>query len=192
MDYGGAYSLDDPHLETLVKRIVWVNKIDTIIETGTNAGLSTVKFCRMVPNVVSIDIDPDCTAAASALLAREGITNCRLITANSPDALCAIPALSFSRALVFIDAHMQPETYWPVDAEIAALPRGLGILMFHDIKVPDRDFLFSQFRHHDGVMRDFSYESIRDLLYAWSPTHRVEYNREAAGSRVGVAVVYPS
>lgn len=193
MDYGGAYSLDDPHLVALIQETVADNRVNMIVETGTNVGKSTAILCRMAPRVVSIDVDPDCTRTAEAHLAALGITNCTLVTDHSEVYLRHMAELNLlsSRTLFFIDAHMQPDTQWPLHEEIAALPRGRGILLFHDIKVPDRDFAFSQFVHPDGAMRDFTYESIREVLSAWSPTHSCAYNREASGSRVGAMVVYP-
>ena len=192
MDYGGHYALDDQHLCDLLRRIVGANNIDLIIETGTNVGLSTVKLCEMGVPVISVDIDPDCTAIARDRLAAAGIKNCHLVTAESASILADLaPALHVFRALIFLDAHMGTDTKWPVFDELAAIPKKIGILVLHDIKVPGKDFAYTPFVLPNGQQVDFEYEHLRDALTAWSPTHRLEYNEEAGGDRVGVAIAYP-
>jgi hypothetical protein len=192
MDYGGAYSLDDEHLVAWFEQIFKERRIDLVIETGTNAGRSTEKFCGMVDHVISIDVDPDCTRHALGVLTDARRDNYSLVTDDSAHALTELVSSGIvtPRTFLFIDAHMHPESYWPLPDEIRALPKETGILAFHDIKVPDRDFLYSRFMH-DGQVIDFDYAAMKPYLDEWSPTHRVEYNREASGSRVGVAVVYP-
>lgn len=192
MDYGGKYSLDDEHLVSWFREIIDDNGIDLVVETGTHTGHTTAKFCQMARHVISIDVDPECARVAEETLRGAGVDNYRLVTANAPDALRALAAdgIITGRTLVFIDAHMHPDSYWPLPDEIRALPKGVGILAFHDIWVPDRDFLGSKFLH-DGQVVDFTYEVMQPYLSEWSASHRVEYNREASGSYCGVAVVYP-
>ena len=192
MDYDGHYALDDHHLCDLLRKIINTHGINLVIETGTNVGLSTVKLCEMGAPVISIDIDPNCTAIARERLLASGVKNYHLVTAESTATLAGLaPAIHVFRTLIFLDAHMGTDTKWPIFDELAAIPKRTGILVLHDIKVPGKDFAYAPFVLPSGEQVDFEYAHLRDALTAWSPTHRLEYNEEAGGDRVGVAVVYP-
>lgn len=119
----------------------------------------------------------------------DGLTGISLIEQNSPDGLRTLlqnDELDPRRTLFFLDAHWFP--YWPLLDEIAAIPRGAGIIVLHDVRVPDCPGLgFDTYHGHE-----LSYDYVRAALTEWSPDHCVLYNDESAeGSRRGAMVVYP-
>lgn len=186
----GKFALDDIFLRDRLREVIAERGIEIVVETGLNEGLSTVGFCRMVNYVIGVDIDPMCVSAARANLWDAGLTNWDLRTGNSPDVLRQLfTFLSGDRMLLFLDAHWGE--YWPLPDEIRALPRGKGIVVLHDIKVPEKDFGFDGVHIGGGVVKDFEYELVQGVLTEWSATHCVEYVARASGSYRGAAIVYP-
>jgi len=178
------FALDDNFLRARFEQIVRDHAIEVIVETGTHAGLSTVEFAEMVPRVVGIDVDPVCCAVAQARCADAGIDNVEIIRGNSPDVVARlVPTLPADRTLWFLDAHWGPE--WPLLDEIAAIPRGAGVIVIHDFRCPGR---------HDGFDiyggKRCEYEYVAEQLAAWSPSHRVEYATEFAGGGVGTGFIF--
>jgi len=160
--------------------------ITTVVETGIDRGGSTMLFSTMVPHVIGIDNDPGKIGIVKAALVERGITNVFLIHMDSPTALQARAELDASHTLFLLDAHWQ--AYWPLKDEIRAIPRGQGVLVMHDARVPGCPDLGVD--AYDG--QELSYEYLQDVLTEWSPTHVVEYNDDTAEfPRRGVMYVYP-
>ena len=182
-------ALDDAVLRRRLETIIVERGITTVVETGIDWGGSTRFFAEMVPRVIGIDNDPKRLAAFSVEMEEDRLTGIELLQQNSPDGLRMLitEGLDASKTLFFLDAHWQ--AYWPLKDEIRAIPRGQGVLVMHDARVPGCPNLGVDV--YDG--QELSYEYVRDVLTEWSPTHRVEYNDDTAeGSRRGVMVVYPS
>lgn len=181
-------ALDDAVLRARLAAIVQEHAITTVVETGIDWGGSTMFFSEMVPYVVGIDNDAVRVEALRLELQEKGIKNVDLVCMNSPDALRAEVegGLNASHTLFFLDAHWQ--AYWPLKDEIRAIPRGQGILVMHDARVPGCPNLGVD--SYDG--QELSYEYVREELEAWSLSHTLEYNDDSAeGSRRGVMIVYP-
>src|SRR6266567_4469239 len=139
----GRYSLDDNFFVERLQRLIKDHSLNTVVETGTNEGKSTVEFCRMAQNVISIDIDPMCIDAASKRLSNAILTNFELIQGHSPDVLRSLmTSLDVDKTLFFLDAHW--EGPWPLLEEIKAITSGKGIIVIHDFKVPHKSFLASK------------------------------------------------
>lgn len=186
---GQISALVDPNLRAWLGDIIRAHGIQTIVETGLDKGGSTAWFAEMAPRVIGVDNQLAVVARLKGLFAGCGIENVTLLCQNSPDALKAICAegLDAASTLFFLDAHWQ--AYWPLRDEIAALPRGQGVLVMHDAVVPGHPGL--GFDTYAGQALDYPY--LKDVLTAWSPTHRVEYNDDRAEfPRRGVMVVFPS
>jgi len=179
-------ALDDAVLRRRLAAIIQERGIMTVVETGIDWGGSTRFFAEMVSRVIGIDNDPVRIAALEAELMEDNASKgIYLIFGNSPDMLREL-TLDAAHTLFFLDAHWQ--AYWPLRDEIAAIPRGQGVLVMHDARVPGYPTL--GFDTYNG--QELSYEYLRDVLTEWSPSHRVEYNDDTAkGSRRGVMVVYP-
>lgn len=185
---GQICALLDRHLRDWLTEIIAARGIQTVVETGIDKAGSTAWFAEMAPQVIAIDNVPDRVTRAAELLPAAGIENVQLVCGNSPDALRGLfeRGLDASTTLFLLDAHWQQ--YWPLRDEIAAIPRGQGVLVMHDAVVPGYPGL--GFDEYDGQALDYPY--LKDALTAWSPTHRVEYNDERAEfPRRGVMVVYP-
>lgn len=189
----GKFALDDVYLRERLHQVVKENAIEYIVETGLNEGRSTLRFCGMAKRVIGIDIDPWCIDETSKRLSEHGYENFELLTGHSPDMLRMIfnmrPTFPTEHTLFFLDAHWGEP--WPLPDEIRAIPKGKGILVFHDIKVPGHDFGFDGVMY-EGKVCDFTYDLIKDILNEWSPTHQVEYMKVASGSYRGAAIIYPS
>lgn len=178
-------ALDDGVLRAWLTRIVQARGLTTVVETGIDWGGSTRFFAQMVPQVIGIDNDPQRIAAFRREIEEDGLTGIALLEGNSPDVLRGL-SVDPARTLYFLDAHWH--IYWPLRDEIAAIPRGQGVLVMHDARVPGCPSLGVD--SYGG--QELSYDYLKDVLTAWSPTHRVEYNDDTAeGSRRGVMVVYP-
>jgi predicted O-methyltransferase YrrM len=149
-----------------------------------------LEFCLMAPSVIGIDNNPASVKRTKMRLG-DAYPNCKIILGNSPDILAEIIKTGIpDQTLFFLDAHWGQ--YWPLPDEVRTLPRGKGIIVVHDIKVPGKLFGFDYMTCADGVLRSFEYSLIEDVLTEWSPTHRIEYNDELGHSHGrGVAFIYP-
>ena len=190
------YALDDHFLRDRIAAIVNDNHIEIVVETGIAAGRSAVEFCKIAPRYIGVDIDPQCIDETAKLLAASGLKNWQLNQGDSAEVLpMLLDYLPADRTLFFLDAHGYPDPHapWPCRDEIRAIPRGQGILAFHDFRVPGKDFGVDGYMV-DGQVRDFNYDLIRDALTEWSPTHRMEYMQESDpdSSYRGVGFAFPS
>jgi predicted O-methyltransferase YrrM len=191
-----GYALDDRFLRARIADIVAERGIEVIVETGIAAGRSALEFCKIAPRYVGVEINPACLEQTRELLtANNPPADWWLFQGDSATALRDImPSLPAARTLFFLDAHNFPDSnaYWPCRDEIAAIPRGQGVLAFHDFRVPGRDFGVDGYMV-DGQVRDFDYGLIREALTEWSPTHRMEYMQESDtdSSYRGVGFAYP-
>lgn len=195
------YALDDAFIKARVLQIIKEQKIEVVIETGLAEGWSTLEFCKMVPFVIGIDIRPESVRTTETRLKGAGLSNYRLITGSSDSILSGLreefPSHMHENTLYFLDAHCNGpiycDGYWPLPAEIHAIPKGKGILVFHDFKTPGKDFGYDRY-DFNGQVVDFDYDVVKPMLDAWSPTHRVEYMNhiDRNSSYRGVGFIFPS
>lgn len=181
-------ALLDGRLRARLAEVIKERGIATVVETGIDRGGSTVLFSQMAKNVIGVDNDPEKVRITRESLAYRGIGNAVVIQGNSPDTIRSLidDGLDAQRTLFLLDAHWQ--AYWPLRDEIRAIPRGQGVLVMHDARVPGCPSLGVD--AYDG--QELSYEYLRDVLTAWSPNHTVEYNDDTAEfPRRGVMIVYP-
>jgi len=181
-------ALLDSKLLARLSEIIIARGITTVVETGIDKGGSTFLFSQMAEKVIGVDNVPARIESVRAALQHDGVENVTLLEMNSPDALRTLVAkgLDAEHTLFFLDAHWQ--AYWPLKDEIRAIPRGQGVLVMHDARVPDCPSLGVD--SYDG--QELSYEYLHDVLTEWSPLHVVEYNDESAEfPHRGVMIVYP-
>lgn len=169
------HSLQDTVLRHRIAEIVKERGIKVIVETGLDKGLSTIVFSRIAETVVGIDNHVQAVVDARVNLNKAGVSNATTVLSSSPDALKALGPLLPDETLYFLDAHWQQ--YWPILDEIRAVRPGIGVIVIHDMKVPDHPEL--GYDSYGGYDLDEGF--IRDSLLAWSPTYRVEYNDRAEG-----------
>lgn len=188
-----TYALEDQFFRARLEQIVAEHKIDTIVETGLDKGLSAVVLAGMVPNYIGIDIDPDAVfRTMELLLAARPASPPYLLTGNSADLLPEVAVrLHGKRVLYFLDAHCFGDTDCPILEEIRAVPRRAGVLVFHDIWAPGREHGgFSPLIR--GVPTRFDYALLRPELALWSVRHRVEYLEQYATELApGVMFAFP-
>lgn len=181
------HALQDVILLDRLWEIIYNYNINVVVETGIDKGWSTVAFSNLVSLVIGIDINPAAIETASRNLKDSGRDNALLVLDNSPDALRKLEPILPSQTLYFLDAHWG--NYWPLLDEIAAIKRGAGVIVFHDIFVPDHPEL----GHDSYGGQRLDYEYVKPALDRWSPSHRIEYNERAeAPFPRGVAYAYPS
>lgn len=180
-------ALLDGRLRLRLAEIIAARDITTVVETGIDRGGSTMLFSEMVPRVIGVDNDPAKIDIVMTAIRERDIQNVTILEGNSPTILRVLTAdIDASRVLFFLDAHWQ--SYWPLRDEIQAIPRGQGVLVMHDARVPSCPDLGVD--EYDG--QELSYEYLKDVLTAWSPEHVVEYNDDSAEfPRRGVMFIYP-
>ncbi len=188
---GSNYALNDTFLRARLQEVINERGIQLVVETGLNDGQSTVEFSRMAPKVIGIDWDQACIDETHHKMMVAGRMNFELILGNSPDALRSIAGRWWTAdAMFFLDAHWDGPS--PILEEIREIPRNFGILVFHDIKVPGRDFGYDKVELVDGTEVDLEYDFLQKDLMDWSPMHRLEYMQQANGCYRGACIVYPS
>ena len=181
-------ALLDRKMRERCAEIISERGITTVVETGIDRGGSTILFSQIAPHVYGIDNDPKKVAIVNQALLDRGIDNVTILQMNSPDGLkkLVVEGLDTANTLFLLDAHWQ--AYWPLRDEVRVIPRGQGVLVMHDARVPGCPNLGVD--AYNGV--ELSYEYLEDVLTNWSPTHRVEYNDDSAEfPRRGVMYVYP-
>lgn len=184
----GQYALRDSYLRVKIIEIIKRYGIDTIVETGMHRGQSTAIFSLMVPKVYGIDILPESIRHAKNYVVntcnRDNVT---FICGNSPDVLKELmPTLNVDKTLFFLDAHWWDD--WPINDEIASIEKNKGIIVVHDILVPDHPEL--NYDVYKG--QPFTYEFIQKSLSDWSPDHKIEYNTVSFSQCRGVGFIYSS
>jgi predicted O-methyltransferase YrrM len=173
------------HLE--IKRLVDLHKIDTIIETGTYLGGTTVRFAELVTNVITIESDTQSqkTAYNDRL---KNYPNVWSILAHSQDVLSET-ILNNVNNLFFLDAHW--ENFCPLLQELQIIANeGIKpVIVIHDFKVPNRPEL--GYDSYKG--QDFTFEWIKpslDAIYG-DGGYNYNYNGKAEGAMRGVIYIEP-
>src|SRR5690606_6465657 len=72
-----------PKVEGRLLQALALEPVDRVLEVGTGSGFLTACLARLAGRVTSVDIYPDFTAAAGPKLARHGIDNVELETADA-------------------------------------------------------------------------------------------------------------
>jgi len=184
-------ALLDGKMREKLRQVIAERGITTVVETGIDRGGSTMLFTDMVPYVVGVDNDIEKINIVKRALDERGISTQRatLMHMDSPTALRLLVAsgdIDAEHTLFLLDAHWQ--AYWPLRDEVRAIPRGQGVLVMHDARVPGCPSLGVD--SYEG--QELSYEYLKDVLTEWSPEHVVEYNDATAEwPHRGVMYIYP-
>tara|TARA_A100001011_G_scaffold64341_1_gene64968 strand:- start:14249 stop:14926 length:678 start_codon:yes stop_codon:yes gene_type:complete len=205
-----GYATADTFFLNRLIELIKEYKITTIVEAGVFHGRSTVEMSYLVDEVIGIDIFSKMLEITALRMAKNSRKNYKLYHGNSPEVLSELTKeIDNDHTIFFLDAHMSAEgmgseekAYWPIIDEIKKLPRKKGIIVLHDIYVPnygDLKLTNPQRLGYDTyivneVRQRFDYEFIEEALTEWSSDHRVEYNSgdKTNADQRGIAYIFPT
>jgi len=178
----------DWHIRDEIQRLVTEYEIRTIVETGTNRGVSAVALAEMMGQsgtVCTIEVNEEVWKANQHLVEHSKILP---FLGNSPDVLKQILSNVKDHILFYLDAHWH--SYWPLRDELRVIAESNvcnPVICIHDCQVPGKDFGFDEY---NGQILCFQY--VQDLL---PPIYRkgfdFHYNEVAEGDRRGVLYITP-
>lgn len=160
--------------------------INTVIETGTFEGSSTVLFSILFNKVYTIDNSVDFHQKAKENL--KIFSNIQCCLGSSEKVLKSIlPFHSSEPVLFYLDAHW--ESYWPLLdelKEIAVTHKDNCIIVIDDIKVPARDdILYDRYENHEC-----SYEYVKSQLDKVFTEYTIQYLiPRSVGSKAKLVVI---
>jgi hypothetical protein len=176
----------DKYLKEKIYELIYVNNINTIIETGTFRGSTTKEFSTMVDNVISIENNPKLFKKAKVKLKK--FKNIKLYFGNSPLILNKIIPKVKVPVLFYLDAHTNTKTF--LIEELMSISNFSStknsVIIIHDFYVPNQNYLFLE---TDKFKQD--YNSIKKQLNNINHTFLYEYNKKSHGVKVGVIFIYP-
>jgi len=170
----------DTFLLQAVKDLIAKYGIQTIVETGTYKGDTTLALAGLVPHVITSEIHPIYYDEAMARL--KDFPNVRAFKGNSPEILAQVLPTIIQPSLFFLDAHWY--AYCPLLDEIKAVANAQikPVIIIHDFFVPDSpDLGFDTFKG-----QKFDFEWVKPMLdLVGSYKHWYNTSATAAGSRRG-------
>lgn len=182
--------------------------IDTIIETGTYRGATTVQLAKMCNNVHTIEInEANFNEAKKRIDACEDKLKIRQIFGSSEDVLdylvpcigedleqCTVLYKKLYRIFFFLDAHWGDYNPLLDELKILAQLNIKPVIAIHDFYNPNHpDYGFDTYE--DGkLIYDYAYiEKSLEVLYngKLNEAFTIEYNGESEGAKRGVIFIYP-
>jgi predicted O-methyltransferase YrrM len=178
----------DTFLKDEFQKLIDLFKIETIVETGTYRGSTTVQLAKMVKKVISIEVKKE-----NYLIAKEktkNIPEVNLFLGNSSELLPDIlnhDDVKNKNLFFFLDAHW--ESYNPLIDELKVIAKaGLKpLIAIHDFKVPGTDLGFDSYAGQDYDL-DWIKKEL-DNIYGEND-YSYHYNTNATGARRGVIFIY--
>ncbi len=178
---------DDTVLASEIVRIIVEHHIRSVIETGTEYGGTATAFSKMVPHVVTMDVEDKVEG--------ELPKNVHFIEGDSRTYLTYAIGASTPPILFYLDAHTQDfNSICPLAAElwlIANYTRKYPppVIVIHDALVPDHPEL--GYAEYGGT--PIGLESIKDVLeHIYPHGYDYHFNSEATGAARGVLFIEPS
>jgi predicted O-methyltransferase YrrM len=172
------------HFETLIAK----HGIDTIIETGTYMGATTLQFASMVPHVYTIEANKEYHDQAKAKFEGKNIESFLGSSADILDKVIAKMPIT-KKMLFFLDAHWGPNNPLLKELQIIGNAKIKPVIAIHDFKVPGHPEL--GFDSYDG--QDYEWDWIAasiDALYG-TGNYTYHYNTTAEGASRGVIFIEP-
>jgi len=178
----------DDYLASHISDIVQDYVIETIIETGTYLGGTTLRFADMVNEVITIEADRKNFLQAQKRLG--GKWNVKQYYGKSEDVLPGLlkGELIFSNILFFLDAHWG--SHCPLKDELKAIANAgiKPVIVIHDFFNPDHpEFGYDTY---NGQRLDLEYIE-EDISRIYLDGWEYEYNDVAEGAKRGVITFYP-
>lgn len=179
----------DTILEEMFRELIYENRIDLVIETGTFRGATARKLATMCPQVVTIESSNENFKKASSVNSYP-----RPIYVFG-DSVELLPATIFEfkgsdKTLFFLDAHWEANNPLLKELEIIALTGLKPFIVIHDFKVPNHpDLGFDSYGGQDYEW-DWIAESIKRIYGEGG--FAVYYNSDATGAKRGVIFIQPA
>lgn len=168
----GGYAFNfAPELTTYFALLKRNYKIDTVVETGTFKGGTTVLFSCLFNQVHTIEIEPNTYNNAKKLLSPYSNVQCHF---GSSEVVLdnLLPGLKQKPILLYLDAHWNE--HWPLLNELEAISKTHKdncIIVIDDFKVPNRpDIPYDHYGIHEC-----SYEYIKEALDKVYSSYRLQY-----------------
>ncbi len=178
---------DDTVLVTEIVRLIVAHHIRSVIETGTEYGGTATAFSKMVPHVVTIDVEDK--------VAGELPKNVHFIEGDSRTYLPYVIESCTPPILFYLDAHTQDfdspcplkEELWLIANYVRKYPP--PVIVIHDSWVPGHPEL--GYASYNGY--PIGLKMAEDALKMIYPQgYDYHFNAEATGARRGVLFIEPS
>jgi predicted O-methyltransferase YrrM len=177
----------DHHIHREFARLAKEFGVQTIVETGTCVGNTTLGMAKMAPYVHTVEIAEKFWKVAEERF--KDVPNITLHRGNSAEVLDRILPSVEPPVMFYLDAHWND--YWPLLDEIrAAAKYGLrdSLIVIHDFQVPGKRWGFDRYK---GKALNLQYVKPElDNLYGAGNYHHY-YNTQVAGAKRGVLYVTP-
>jgi predicted O-methyltransferase YrrM len=168
---GAAAFNSAPELTSLFAFLKKEYGIDTVVETGTCKGNTTILFSFLFDDVHTIEVNPEYYRHSSNVL--KSFPNVRCYLGSSEKVLKSLlPQLQHKPVLFYLDAHWNE--YWPLLDEIEQIGkthRDNCIIVIDDAKVPGRNDI--KYEAHGD--RECSLEYIESKLKEVSSSYTVHW-----------------
>lgn len=178
----------DKFFKQHIEELIIDHKINTVIETGTYKGDTSLGLSSMVPNVVTIEInDKYFHEAKENLLDRNNVTQ---LLGDAPDIIDRNMKSFRGPLLFFLDSHWYKN---PLLAELQVIAKhGIKpIIIIHDMQNPNDPTMGYDSYPEQGI--EYNWDYVKDAvekIYG-SDGYSKYYNKYATGSRRGILYILP-
>ena len=127
-----------------VKELLTRFKVQSIVETGTYYGDTTLGFSKLFSgHIFTIELNRECFVEASKTL--HSCTNVSCLLGSSPKVMDELLPKLKQPVFFYLDAHWNE--YWPIldELKIIAKHRIRSIIMIHDFFVPNSGLVFDSY-----------------------------------------------
>ena len=172
----------DLYLKQEIQRLVTLDNIQVIFETGTYLGNTTKQFATMVNEVVTVEINQ--TYFDQAQKSFEGVHHIKNYLGNSPDVMDALlPQYRNHNMLFYLDAHWGDVCPLKSELKCIAAHGIMPVIVIHDFLVPGKDFGYDSY-----LGQPFTYDWFKPELDAIYGTDQYQYfyNKKAMAAYRGV------
>jgi predicted O-methyltransferase YrrM len=177
----------DSFLRAEIERLYKTHWVDTIIETGTYLGATTLKFAEMCDHVWTIESNPTYYLAAAEKFTKQRIFN-RL--GSSAELLPGILKTEHGNDLMFfLDAHWENNNPLLLELKAIADAEMTPIIIIHDFKVPGHPEL--GYDSYNGQDYDWSWIEQSIIAIYGEYGYQYHYNEQAEGAMRGVIFIEP-
>jgi hypothetical protein len=178
---------NDALLGKEIERLIKKYDVQSAVETGTYQGETARGLADMVPQVYTIEVNPESFEESQERLS--GLSNVTGFLGDSEVILPDLIPKIKKPALYYLDAHWNG--HYPLPAEVSAIAEydPSPIIVIHDMTVPDCPGLHAD-PQESGDPYDLDY--IQPALDRMKKPYKVYYNNDdAEGLRIGIMFIVP-
>lgn len=175
---GGPFGYDI-HKSIDFNLLILENDINTIIETGTNAGDTTEFLAKLYPKkrIITTELNQDFFN-----LAKERLKNFSNVEVYNVSSEYLIKNIEYSKNTIFyLDAHWND--YWPLQDEILSIKN--GIIMIDDFFINCNGFGYDQYNEIRLDKNLIINSGITDDIYCNNPLTNYEIANAQRGIKSG-------